>query len=253
MRLRRSILWGSLWVLVVASGGTATQAQTNEDILKRLEALERENRELKRQMGSSSTAAPAPRSGLETQPLPPQTTPGWWVHIYDWNARGVIERDPGETFRYDQQKFNVTIGCTARSAPECTSAAVFRFEGWLRVAKAGTYQIGARLATPWRHSFNLTMKIGGITVYEQKRMGADGIHNDIAFVGRALDPGDYRIEYIWGISTLSFIKYNPAGVVMEPMLRGPDDMNFRPFNDGELLVPDRHDVRLGPSLLWQTW
>lgn len=61
------------------------------------------------------------------------------------------------------------------------------------------------------------------------------------------------MEMTFNLSRNSLIKCGPALVTMEPLIRAPGDMNFRPFAPDELLVPDRRDVPIGPPVQRVRW
>ena len=233
----------ALSVLLVLPLGHA-QAQTNAEIMKKLEQLEQENAALKQKLEGAS--AEDLRKGGPSDQLPAQVTPGWWVHLHQYNDPDA-KTEPMQTFRYDQQQFAATIGYNTPNSLKWIKIRTFRFEGWLRVAKAGTVQLGANVATGWNHPFNLTIRVSGTTVLQKKNYANDGTDNEMIYTARHFEPGDYRIEYIWGISKTSFIKYQPDQTKIEPLIRTADDMNFRRFNADELLVPDRNDVPIGPE------
>jgi hypothetical protein len=231
----------------------AQQAQvSNEELLRRLERLEQENERLRRQQGSGSTQEPAPRNGLPGSRLPAQVSSGWWVHMHNWNAQGHLGAGPIRTYRYDQQKFNAGVGHAKQNLPDSEELYVYRYEAWLRVTTAGTYQIGAVLNCEFNHWCDYTVALDGIRL-AQFRGTNSGVQNQMVFASRQLEPGDYRMEMTFHLSRNAFIKYNPALVTMEPAIRGPGDMNFRPFGPDELLVPDRRDVPIGPPLSWRSW
>lgn len=220
---------------------------TNEELLRRLERLEQENRQLRSQ-GAGQT--PAPRSGLESAPLPAQVTTGWWVHLHSWNAEGNLGAGPLRTFRYDPQRFNFAIG----HRPELThnlrsEIYLYRYEAWLRVTQAGTYQVGANLNCAWNHWCSVAISLGGVRL-AQFEGNNSGVVNHIVFAARTLEPGDYRMEMTFNLTRSQFINYRPTEVTIEPVIRTPTDMNFRPFGPNELLIPDRRDVPLGPTIPW---
>jgi hypothetical protein len=230
------------------------QAQvSNEELLRRLERLEQENERLRRQQGSATAQDPAPRNGLPGSRLPEQVTSGWWVHLHNWNAEGHLGAGPLRTFRYDQQRFNYTIGHRPNAnLADGGEIYLYRLEAWLRVTNAGSYQIGANLNCEFNHWCDVTIALDGVRIGEFRGTN-NGVRNQLVFASRQLPPGDYRLELTFNLSRNSFLKYNPALVTMEPVIRGPNDMNFRPFGPDELLVPDRRDVPIGPPLSWRSW
>lgn len=236
---------------------------SNEEILRRLEALERENQELRQQLGGGSetgtktsrfTLRPefqaredaAVRDGLPSASLPMQTIHGWWAHIMPFNPDGDVEgKVPLATYRYPQQTFAPTIGMTPDRG-RIRSVGLFKFEGWVRIRTAGTYGFGGRVTCPFEHQCNFAVKIDGVTIYNSSGQR----HNDTLLTAtRALEPGDYRIEYVFGMAKNRFINYQPHTVTMRPVIRGPNDMNFRDYREDELLVPDRRDVPIGPTFM----
>jgi hypothetical protein len=227
---------------------------SNEDLLRRLERLEQENERLKRQQSAPgpTTGGDAPRGGLSGARLPGQVTSGWWVHMHAWNAQGNLGAGPLRTFRYDQQKFNYGVGHAKKHLPASGEIYVYRYEAWLRVTTAGTYQVGATLNCEFNHWCDYTVSLDGIKLAEFSGNN-NGVQNRLVFAARQLEPGDYRMEMTLNLSRSSFLKYNPALVTVEPMIRAPTDMNFRQFSSSELLVPDRRDVPLGPPISWATW
>jgi hypothetical protein len=223
---------------------------SNEELLKRLEKLEEENRRLRAQSPGGGTEAPL--DGLPSDSALAQSTPGWWVHLHKWHELGeLIDEIPLRTYHYEQQRFNAAIGFRyTEYAGDWSELYTFRHEAWLRVREAGTYHLGALMNCHWRHPCNFRLKIDGIEIARMTREEAD---NRIVYGRRQLDPGDYRIEIVWNIGNDSFIKYNPGTVFMHPKIRTERDMNFRNFRDDELLVPERRDVPRGPDMQWIEW
>lgn len=245
LKMRRTAI--ALSCLLALPLGTA-QAQTNAEIMKKLEQLEQENADLKKRL--EGTTAEKLRQGGPSDALPAQVTPGWWVHMHEFNDPDATS-EPMRTFRYDQQQFTATIGYPGPRHNDWKKIYTYRFEGWLRVKKAGTVQLGAVLDNKRTHPFNLTIRVGGTTVMQKKGYAKEGTSNEMVYTSRHFDPGDYRIEYIWGMSTTSFIKYEPELVRIKPLVRTADDMNFREFANDELLVPDRQDVPIGPEFFFK--
>lgn len=231
---------------------TLAQSQTEPelaDILKRLEALEEENKALKQELAD---AKKAPRDGLPSDALPEQVAYGLWVHIHDWSPDGIAV--PGKqvkTYVYKPTTFPATIGFDPKkNGNRRSELRTFRFEGWLRVKEAGTYQIGGLLdCKERRHECHFALSIDGKEL--MRELVKEG--NTIRYAERYLEPGDYRLEYVWGLKNQSYLKYNPGLVSFTPQIRTPEDMNFRNFAEDELLVPDRKDVPIGPTLDFSYW
>lgn len=215
------------------------QASPNlNDVMQRLEALERENQRLRRELDDTKNA---PRSGLPGAALPRQTRHGIWVHIHDWNAEGIA--DAGKqtnTYVYTPQEFPATIGYTAPN-----NLRTFRFEGWFRVKTAGTYQVGGRIdCGEFGHPCAFSIRLDGTEVLREVLTST----NLVRYAERYLEPGDYRIEYVWGLTRNNYLNYRPHTARFQAVVRTPEDMNFRGFAEDELLVPDRQDVPIGPTL-----
>jgi hypothetical protein len=220
--------------------------QDLQDLRRRLDQLEEENRRLRGQGGAGASTA-APRDGLPGARLPAQVTSGWWVHLHQFNKDGNLGAGPTRTFRYDQQEFNTTIGFRETNATQWSEIFIYRFEAWLRVKEAGTHQIGAVLNCPFEHPCNYSVSLDGIRLAEFTGQHS-GTANQLVFGARHLPVGDYRMEMVFFIPRTSFLKYRPHAVTMHPKVRTVADMNFRDFGSDELLIPDRRDVPIGPAM-----
>lgn len=226
-----------------------TAQVSNEELLRRLEKLEEENRRLR---ADQQTSGNAPRQGLPGSNLPMQVTSGWWVHLHNWNKDGKLNSPQAlKTYRYPVQPFHAATGFREVNwAGDWDELYIFRHEGWLRVTEAGTYQLGAELTCGFNHPCHFSVRVDGVEIAQLRR---ENVTNQLIYGSRHLEPGDYRIELVWSIAQNSFIKYNPGIVTMTPRIRTERDMNFRDFAPDELLVPDRRDVPLGPPLQWISW
>ncbi len=177
--------------------------QDLQDLRRRLDQLEEENRRLRGQ-GGSGVSATAPREGLPSARLPEQVTSGWWVHLHQYNTGGDLGAGPVRTFRYDQQEFNTTLGFRETNAVQWNEINIYRFEGWLRVTQAGTHQIGAVLNCAWEHPCNYSLMLDGIRIAQFSGQHG-GTNNQMVFGARHLEPGDYRMEMVFYVPKTNFL------------------------------------------------
>lgn len=223
---------------------------SNEELLRRLERLEEENRRLRQQQSTPQPPTGAGGTADLGSRLPMQTSPGWWVHLHTWNPRGELGQGPIRTMRYPNQRFNMAIGHDPnKRGGQRDEIYIYRFEAWLRVQQAGTYQVGATINCAWNHWCNYLLLIDGVQLADVQGDNS-GVSNRLVFAGRHLEPGDYRVEKIFHLTRNQFLNYRPTQAVLEPMIRAPGDMNFRAPRPDEVVVPDRRDVPLGLTIPW---
>jgi hypothetical protein len=91
---------------VIPSGRLAQASQ--DEILKRLERLEEENRRLKQQAQPNSSVTQS--GGPTTQRLPAQMVPGWKFSLYEWNSEGNTSRSPTHVFQVRNQRITARLG-----------------------------------------------------------------------------------------------------------------------------------------------
>jgi hypothetical protein len=235
---------------------------TNDEMLKRLERLEQENKQLREQLNKETpgskqpTVVPSrPTSAINPQTVPAQMVPGWRVSLLPWNATSSTSAEPISVFILENQSINGLLGQHKRPAgdPQMSTTQqmfgytdemfVYRLDGWLHVTKPGTYQIGAQASCVEKHPCNLTVKLGGqqiITVTNQI------MDSRMLFQGRELDVGDYQMEISFGFSKNSFGKFDPRRMSVHPLIRAPGDQNFRDFGPTELITQADASIPVGP-------
>lgn len=213
------------------------QTTTNEEILRRLEQLEQENRQLKQQMGAGSGG------GQALSPAVPraQMVPGWRISLYDWNPEGVARGGPHASFNMRNQRFTAMLGqrpidrskIRERHQKSTDQMFVYRFDGWLHVTRPGRYELGFEITCPFEHHCNLVVKVGDQQVFTVRDRKFD---NTLLQTGIDLEARDYQIEMTFGLSQNRFFKFKPMAVTWYPMIRTPGELNFRDFAPGELLT-----------------
>ncbi|OYZ99751.1 MAG: hypothetical protein B7X99_06770 [Rhizobiales bacterium 17-65-6] len=225
------------------------QAPSNEEILRRLEQLEQENRQLKQQMNSGAGAAPA--GTLQPHQIPAQMVPGWRVSLYSWNREGEARGGPLTSFNLRNQRFNATLGqrplnrssVRERHQRATDEMFVYRFDGWLHAARAGRYELGFEVTCGFEHPCNLVVKLGGqqlVSIRDKK------FNNTLLQTGIDLEAGEsYPLEVTFGISQNTYFKFKPMAVTLYPLIRPPGELNFRDFGPGELLTEAKPGVPYG--------
>lgn len=162
---------------------------SNEELLRRLERLEEENRRLRQQQSTPQPPTGAGGTADLGSRLPMQTSPGWWVHLHTWNPRGELGQGPIRTMRYPNQRFNMAIGHDPnKRGGQRDEIYIYRFEAWLRVQQAGTYQVGATINCAWNHWCNYLLLIDGVQLADVQGDNS-GVSNRLVFAGRHLEPG----------------------------------------------------------------
>ncbi len=240
----------------------AQAPQTNEEILRRLERLEQENREL-RQKVNPQTAAPPPASAVPPPAAagpapqgraPAQMIPGWRVSLYPWNAEGFINGDPIRVFNIPNQRFSGTLGQAAvdrsdrrlareiRRFGHTNEMFIYKLEGWLQVKQPGQYQLGFEVNCGFGHPCNLLARIGDQQLFNERHKKFE---NQMLFQGRTLPVGNYRVEVVFGMATNKFMKFAPERVSLYPQVRGPGEFNFRNFGPEELLTEAHASIPSG--------
>jgi hypothetical protein len=225
------------------------QSSGNDDILRRLERLEEENRRLRQQLQSQPTPSPQRRG------TPAQMISGWRVSLYPWNAEGFISGDPIRVFNIGNQRFNAKLGQkpvdrTDRSLPRevrrsghTNEMFIYKLEGWLQVKQAGQYQLGFEVNCGFSHPCNLSAKLGDQQMFNERHKNFE---NKVLFQGRMLPVGNYRIEIMFNIARNQFMKFAPERVSLYPQIRGPGEFNFRDFGPEELLTEASAGIPGGP-------
>lgn len=219
---------------------------TNEEILRRLEKLEQENRALKQQLNSGG-AAPSTSGGLQPRQAPAQMIGGWRVSLYPWNAESSISGGAMNVFNMPNQRIDATLGQTDQNRPNrvrrpSTDMFVYRLEGWLHVTKGGRHELGFETNCGFDHPCNLVVNLGGVQVLNRR---AERIDTKILEAGLDLEPGDYPVEIIFGLSKSKFIKWEPARVSLFPLYRPPGEYNYRTFGPRELLTESNPSIPMG--------
>lgn len=242
----------------IQAGRFAQAAPSNEDILRRLEKLEEENRRLRDQVkggavppASGSPASPSP----ERKAAPAQMISGWRLSLYPWNAEGFISGDPVRVYNVRNQRFTgllgqVPVARTDRSVPfsvrhqgYTNEMFVYKLEGWLHVTRPGTYQMGFEINCGFQHPCNFSVKLGDQRLFSERHQNFE---NKILFQGRELPVGDYRIEVTFNIANQKFMKFDPRRMSVFPQVRGPGEFNFRDFGPQELLTEANASIPSGP-------
>lgn len=233
----------------------AQTGASQDEILKRLERLEEENRRLRQQLPQNQpAAAPAQSGGLSPQRLPVQMVPGWRISLYEWNAEGNTSRDPIKVFQVRNQRFTARLGQRdimpgdrsvprlARRAGHTMEMFVYKLEGWLNVTRPGQYQIAQEVNCGFDHPCSLVMRLGDQQIFAERNRNYD---NKLIFQGRELAAGAYKVEVIFNLTKSNFIKFNPDRVSLYPQIRGPGEHNFRDFNTNELVVESDPSIPTG--------
>jgi hypothetical protein len=236
----------------------AQASPSNEEILRRLEQLERENRQLRQQNAPQPGFAPAsapPPAAAPRGRTPSQMIPGWRVSLYPWNAEGFTSGDPVRVFNMSNQRFSAVLGQAAvdrtdrrlarevRRFGHTNEMFVYKLEGWLQVREAGQYQLGFELNCGFGHPCNVLAKIGDQQLFNERHQKFE---NKMLFQGRTLPAGNYRVEIVFNISTKQFMKFSPERVSLYPQIRGPGEYNFRDFRQDELLTEAHASIPSGP-------
>ncbi|MBI1308946.1 MAG: hypothetical protein GC129_03665 [Proteobacteria bacterium] len=228
------------------------QATTNDDILRRIERLEQENRRLREQLKENPPSAQSPGSpSPQKHSTPAQMIPGWRVSLYPWNAEGFITGDPLKVFNVRNQRFSAVLG---QHTPERSATSVmwrhftsemfvYKFEGWLHITREGTYQLGLEVNCPRGHPCNVLARLGDQQIFNEQHRNFE---NKILFQGRELPVGDYWIEVTFNLATSKFLKFDPQRVSIYPQIRGPGEYNFRDFGPQELLTEANASIPSGP-------
>jgi hypothetical protein len=236
----------------------AQASPTNEDILRRLERLEEENRRLRQQQGQmptnsipAPTAMPAP---VQRGSTPAQMIPGWRVSLYPWNAEGFITGDPIRVYNIPNERFTATLGQApvdrtdrrlareVRRFGHTNEMFIYKLEGWLQVKQAGQYQLGFEVNCGFGHPCNLLARIGDQQMFNHRHQKFE---NQLLFQGRTLPVGNYRVEVIFNIATNNFMRFAPERVSLYPQIRGPGEYNFRNFGPEELLTEANASIPSG--------
>jgi hypothetical protein len=155
------------------------------------------------------------------------------------------------------QRFTATLGqgpvdrknLMQRRSGATNEMFIYRLTGWLRVSTPGQYQLGFETTCKSQHSCNLVAKLGGQQLMSYRQQKFD---NSMLFAGRDLQPGDYEIEVTFALANNKFLNWAPNQVTLYPLVRGPNEANFRDFGERELVtladgtIPSgmpRYDVR----------
>jgi hypothetical protein len=231
------------------------QASPQDEILKRLERLEEENRRLRQHLPQNQSAPPpAQPGGPSPQRLPVQMVPGWRISLYEWNAEGNTSRDPIKVFQVRNQRFTGRLGQREihkgdRSVPRLARRAghtmemfVYKLEGWLNVTRPGQYQIAQEVNCGFDHPCSLVMRLGDQQIFAERNRHYE---NKLIYQGRELAAGAYRVEVIFNMTKSNFMKFDPDRVSIYPQIRGPGEHNFRDFNANELVSESDPSVPTG--------
>ncbi|WP_371349426.1 hypothetical protein [Ancylobacter sp. IITR112] len=223
------------------------QSPSNEEILRRLEQLEQENRQLKQQVTGGGAA---PAATVQPRQLPAQMVPGWRVSLYDWNREGEVRGSPLASFNLRNQRINASLGqrpinrssVRERHAGVTDEMFVYQLSGWLHVTRPGRYELGFEVTCGFEHPCNLLVRLGGAQLVSVRDRKFD---NTLLQTAQDLEAGDYTLEVVFGISQNTFFKYRPTGVTLFPLIRPPGELNYRDFGPSELLTEAKPGVPYG--------
>ncbi|WP_370101451.1 hypothetical protein [Bradyrhizobium yuanmingense] len=208
----------------------AQASPSQDEILKRLDRLEEENRRLRQQLPQNQPAASsAPPGAPSPQRLPAQMVPGWRISLYEWNAEGNTSRDPIKVFQVRNQRFTARLGQREimrgdRSVPRLARRAghtmemfVYKLEGWLNVTRPGQYQIAQEVNCGFDHPCSLVMRLGDQQIFAERNRNYD---NKLIYQGRELAAGAYKVEVIFNMTKSNFMKFDPDRVSIYPTDQG---------------------------------
>lgn len=230
------------------------QAPTSTDeVLRRLERLEQENRKLRQELDAAKTApagggAPSTAGGLQPRLMPAQMVGGWRVSLYPWNPESSTGGGAITVFNMPNQRISATLGQKDQNQPNrirrpSTDMFVYRLEGWLHVTRSGRHELGFEVNCGFDHPCNLFVSLGGVQILNKR---AERIDTKMLQAGLDLEPGDYPVEIVWGLSKSKFMKWDPARVSLFPLYRPPGEYNYRTFGPRELLTEAKPGIPMGP-------
>ncbi len=232
------------------------QATSQEEILKRLERLEEENRRLRQQAQPNTPQTPPAQSGGPVaQRLPAQMVPGWRISLYEWNNEGNTSRSPMRVFQLRNQRITARLGQhpirpgdrtysrAERFQGSTNEMFVYKLEGWLNIREPGQYQLGWEVNCGFGHKCNLIARLGGQQIFGEFNRNYE---NRMLYQSRELAAGAYQYELVFNMSNNSFMKFAPDRVSLYPMIRGPNEPNFRDFGPDELVT--QNDPRIPTGL-----
>lgn len=230
----------------------AQASPSNEELLRRLERLEEENRRLREKDKSSSLPSGSSlNTNMERRSAPSQMIPGWRLSLYPWNAEGFINGDPLKVFNIRNRRISALVGQRPPSRDNIMETYfghtnemfVYKLEGWLHVTREGTYTLGIEINCGHGHPCNLLARLGEQQLFSERHQRFE---NKMLFQSRELPVGDYWMEIVFNIATSRFNKFEPQRANIYPQIRGPGEYNFRDFGPQELLTEANASIPGGP-------
>jgi hypothetical protein len=110
---------------------------------------------------------------------------------------------------------------------------VYKMEGYLNITQPGQYQLAWEVNCGHGHPCSLVASLGGQQIFGEFNRT---YQNRMLYQSRELAAGAYKYEIKFNMSDNHFAKFIPDSVTLYPMIRGPNEANFRDFRTDELVT-----------------
>lgn len=223
-------------VMVQAGGGSEVYElrKENEELKARLDRLEK-----LLEGGSKTTTTttePAKEPVTETANPDMTTLPGWLVELHPWRKDLQLSADAKRTMVLENCEFTGTLGAT-----NDMEMSIYRFQGIFQAKDPGRYAFAMDTTCGFGHGCQLSYSVDN-----NELIRFSGQTETRLMEGLALEPGNHKLSFVITLMKSNFLKYSPdQRFKWKPMVKAPNDLNFRDFTPEELFVQIPRNANMG--------